>query len=105
MDQNGAYLGSLDGKENRRILPDVRSVAFAAGRLLLVGENTLVAKPFEAAMGQARGEALPVAEGLFIAIMNYAPVTVSEAGVLLYQSGGITLANNQMPGMIAAGNS
>ena len=37
---------------------------FAAGRLLFVRENTLVALPFDAASGQALGEVFPVAEGV-----------------------------------------
>ena len=39
-EQNGAYVGSLDGKENRRVLPDVSNAVFADGRLLFIRENT-----------------------------------------------------------------
>ena len=34
-EQNGVYLGSLDGKEDRRVLADESSVLFVAKRLLL----------------------------------------------------------------------
>jgi serine/threonine protein kinase len=92
--QNGVYLSSLDGKENRRILPDLSSVTLAAGRLLFIRENTLMGQPFDAASGQARGEAYPVAEGVsFITLPNFAPVTASEAGVLVYESGGEASGN------------
>jgi Tol biopolymer transport system component len=88
VDQRGVYLGSLDGKDSRRILPDVSSVVFATGLLLFVRDNVLMAQPFDAASGRLRGEAFPVAERVFKNILNHAPVTVSESGLLLYQSGG-----------------
>jgi Tol biopolymer transport system component len=95
VEQNGIYLSSLEGKENRRVLPDVTSVAFAAGRLLFIRENTLMAQRFDAASGQARGEVVPVAEGVsFLSTLN-TPFTVSETGVLLYASG-LSRGNNQM---------
>ncbi|HEV2199809.1 MAG TPA: protein kinase [Bryobacteraceae bacterium] len=88
-EQDGVYLSSLDGDENRRILPDYSSVVFAAGRLLFIRENTLMAQPFDAASGQMTGEVFPFAEGVFpIGNATYAPVTASETGVLLYEGGG-----------------
>jgi Tol biopolymer transport system component len=96
-EKNGVYLTSLDGKENRRILPDASSVAFAAGRLLFIRENTLMAQPFDAASRQIVGEAFPIVESVsFTTVANYAPVTVSETGVLMYESGGVAGGNNQM---------
>ena len=86
VDQRGVYLASLDGKESRRVLPDVSSVIFAAGRLLFVRENSLMAQPFDAASEQLRGEVLPVGEGVFKNGINYAPVTVSDTGMLIYLS-------------------
>src|SRR5262249_52777654 len=96
-EQNGVYLSSLDGKENRRVLPDVSSAVFAAGRLLFIRENTLMAQPFDAASGQIVGEVFPVAESVAFTtvVANYAQVTVSETGVLLYKSG-VAGGNNQM---------
>jgi Tol biopolymer transport system component len=85
---NGIYLGSLDGKENWRVLADESSAVFAAGRLLFIRENTLMAQPFDATSGHLTGEAFPVAEDVSSRISLYAPVTASETGVLLYQSGG-----------------
>jgi Tol biopolymer transport system component len=92
---NGVYLSSLDGKENRPVLlADVSSVVFGAGRLLLLREDTLVAQPFDAASGHAVGKVVPVAEGVSARVLSYAPVSVSETGVLLYESG--VAADNQM---------
>jgi hypothetical protein len=95
-DQNGIYLSSLDGTENRRVMPDVSSVVFAAGRMLLVRENMLMAQHFDSMSGQPVGEVFPVAEGFSTTtVIGYAPVTASETGLLLYESGG-DFSRNQM---------
>jgi Tol biopolymer transport system component/predicted Ser/Thr protein kinase len=94
-DQNGVYLSSLDGKENRRVLADVSSVVFAAGRLLFVREDILMAQTFDAASGQARGEVFPVAEHVLKRAVTYAWVSASETGVLLYLGDGGGALRNQ----------
>jgi hypothetical protein len=77
VNQNGVYLSSLDAKENRRVLADVSSVAFSAGRLLFIRKSTLLAQSFDVASGQTIGEALPVADGVsFANVAYYAPVTI-----------------------------
>jgi len=98
VEQDGIYVSSLDGKENRRLLADESSVLFAAGWLLFIRENTLMAQLFDPASRQIAGEVLPVAEGVSLTGNGrYAPVTASETGVLLYQSGGtVSGGNNQM---------
>jgi serine/threonine protein kinase len=86
--QNGVYLSSLDGKENRRVLADASSIAFAAGRLLFVREDVLMAQVFDVASGQTIDEAIPLAEDVsFTTYGGYVPVTASETGVLLFASG------------------
>ena len=46
-------------------------------------------QPFDAKSGQAAGEVFPVAEGVsFTSVNNFAPVTVSGNGLLLYGTGG-----------------
>jgi hypothetical protein len=97
VDESGVYLGSLDGKESRRALGDPSSVVFAAGRLLFIRGDTLMAQPFDGARGQTVGEVLSVAESVSFTIpsSSFAPVSVSETGVLVYQSGGWA-GNNQM---------
>jgi hypothetical protein len=87
-EQNGIHLSSLDRKEDRRVLANESSIGVAAGHLLFVRENTLMAQPFDAANGQTVGELVPVAEGVSLtSISGYAPVSVSETGMLLYESG------------------
>jgi serine/threonine protein kinase len=110
-ENNGIYLGSLDGSENRRVLGDVSSVVFAqvasgnrAGHLLFIRDNTLMAQPFDAVSAQLSGEASPIAEGVsFTSNGNtYAPVTASENGVLAYVTGA-TLLSNQIAWFDRAG--
>jgi serine/threonine protein kinase len=94
-EENGVYLSSLDGKENRKVLADASNVAYAAGRLLFIRGSTLMAQPFDVGSGQTVGQVLRVAESVSFTVGSYAPITVSETGVLLYVSGGV-LGNNQM---------
>jgi hypothetical protein len=93
-EQTGVYLGSLDDKENRRILSGVSRLApviFAAGRLLFVRENTLMALPFDATRGQTLGEAVPVADNV-VGLSS-----ASETGVLVYWRWGFaSTLNKQM---------
>ncbi len=93
-EQTGIHVGSLDQKgENRRILPDVSNAQFAPsersgqpGHLLFVRQNTLMAVPFDASSAQVSGDVFPLADGLGVSPLNaYAPITVSEKGVLLYE--------------------
>jgi serine/threonine protein kinase/Tol biopolymer transport system component len=102
-EQTGIYVGSLDGKENRRVLPDVSSVVFAppvqggrVGHVLFVREGTLMAALFDAGSAQVSGDVFPVAEGVTLTTdLNYVRDTVSENGMLLYQTGGDSGGTNQ----------
>jgi eukaryotic-like serine/threonine-protein kinase len=93
---NGIRVGSVDGGEDRRLLPDVSSFVFSppaaggrAGHILFVRENTLMAVPLEPASAKISGEVFPVAEEVFLSINGfYAPVTVSDNGILIYIAGG-----------------
>ncbi len=111
--QTGIYVASLDQKAdgdqrgdrpakgesnaNRRILPDASSVQFAPpqrsgqpGHLLFVRQNTLMAVPFDASSAQVSGAVVPLADGVGLTSTTfYAPVSVSENGVLLYQTSGV----------------
>jgi Tol biopolymer transport system component len=93
---NGIYLASLDGKENRRILVDPSGVVFApsapqsrVGHLLFLRDSNLMAQPFDAGTLQISGEVFPVADGVGLANgNNFAPLSVSDNGLLLYWTGG-----------------
>lgn len=90
---NGIYVSSLDGSENRRVLPDVSGVEFAparrgerTGHILFVRENTLMAVPFDPVRALTAGDVFPVADGVTLTTpSSYMPVTVSASGVLIYE--------------------
>jgi eukaryotic-like serine/threonine-protein kinase len=95
-ENNGIFVSSLDGAENRRVLADNSSVQFASsaaggrlGHLIFIRENTLMAQPFDGGNAQLSGDVFPVGEGVAFASVNYfAPVAASGNGVLLYWTGG-----------------
>ena len=98
----GIWVTSLDGRENRRVLPDASSALFApaargerTGRLLFVRENTLMSAPFDPANAQVLGDVVPVSDGIPLTLF-YLPVTVSDSGMLLYARGGSALGQNQI---------
>jgi eukaryotic-like serine/threonine-protein kinase len=90
---NGIYVSSLDGSDNRRVLPDVSGIEFAparhgerAGHILFLRENTLMAAPFDPISTEIAGDVFPVADGLsLVSPTSYLPVTVSASGVLIYE--------------------
>jgi dipeptidyl aminopeptidase/acylaminoacyl peptidase len=101
--QSGIFLGSLDGKENRRILMDTSGIAFAAGRILFIRDDTLVAQSIDVATGEPKGGVIPIASGVSkTANVDYAPVTASRTGLLVYQTGG-GLVHNQITWVDRAG--
>ncbi|HET8946625.1 MAG TPA: protein kinase [Candidatus Polarisedimenticolia bacterium] len=61
-EDNGIYLGSLDGGEPQRVVASKSSAAYADGQLFYVQGNTLVAQPFDAVAGRIAGPAVPTAE-------------------------------------------
>jgi serine/threonine protein kinase len=87
-EQNGVFLSSLDGKENRRVSADI-SGTFGSGWLLFIRENTLMAQPFDPANEQLKSEAFQVAEGVSLTNFYYTPASVSETGVLVYANSGM----------------
>ena len=103
-EKSGIYVSSLDGMENRRILPDPSSPVFApsptggrVGRILFVRETTLMAQPFDSASAQPAGDAFPVADGVTLTTeAAYLPVSVSDTGILLYEARGMTGSTNQI---------
>jgi serine/threonine protein kinase/Tol biopolymer transport system component len=85
-------LGSLDSEETRLVMRLNSRVVYASpGYLLYVREGTLLAHPFDAKTLSLTGEPTPIAER----IKNFSPTgsaafSVSENGVLAYQSGTVT---------------
>ncbi len=85
----GIYAASLDGKENKLVVREVSSVAFASGHLLFVREGTLMAQAFSAKRLETVGDAFPIAEQVqFDLGFSLAAFSASENGVLAYHAGG-----------------
>jgi Tol biopolymer transport system component len=87
-EQNGIYVASVDGRENRMLMPSDSNVALANGQLLYVQNGVLVAQPFDATRAQMTGDAVPVAEGILRNPGTWrAAFDVSRNGVLVYHGG------------------
>jgi Tol biopolymer transport system component len=61
-EDNGIYLGSLDGGEPVRLFSSKSSAVYADGYLFYVQGNALVTQRFDAAAGRVAGPAVPTAE-------------------------------------------
>jgi hypothetical protein len=90
------YVGSLDSKMTRRLMPADSNAVFARpGYLLFLREGTLVALPFSEKRLQWTGEPIRIAERVRGSDGQYAAsFDASEAGVLVYGSG--STANQQL---------
>jgi len=79
--------GSLDSKEDRRILPGYSGVAYASGYLLFAREGNLFAQRFDAGKLGLFGEPQPLAQQLrdLGPFLRMATFSVSDNGVLIYE--------------------
>jgi eukaryotic-like serine/threonine-protein kinase len=110
----GIWVSSLDGRENRRVLPDASGAVFASstpgertGHLLFVRENTLMSAPFDPVSAQISGDVVPVSDGVSLSSVTgaYLPATVSDNGVLLYAVTGSAGGQSQFGWFDRAGKS
>jgi len=92
IDKNdGIYMGSLDGKEDHLVMRGYTNVAYAAGRLLFMRDNTLLAQPFDPKTGTLHGEAERLTDDVLADQTTWrAQFDASGSGVLTYASGGLT---------------
>ncbi len=82
------YVGSLDGKVNKKLLPVSFSVQYSAGHILFVRESTLMAQPFDSKRLELTGDAFPIAEQILtFAGFGLSAISASEDGVLAYRTG------------------
>jgi DNA-binding winged helix-turn-helix (wHTH) protein/Tol biopolymer transport system component len=87
--ENGAvYLGSLDSKETRMLIPVASNVVYVPPGFLIFGRgHTLLAQRFDARKLQLRGEPFPVVGDVErLQDDNYSLFSASENGVLAYIS-------------------
>jgi eukaryotic-like serine/threonine-protein kinase len=98
-DAAGVYVGSLDGGEPVRLLPDFTNALYAArpggrGLLVFLRDRTLTAQRFDPNALKTEGDMFPLAEGVDFgnAVLNtFGAFTVSGNGTLAYQIGGTAL--------------
>ncbi len=81
-------VGSLDGTVYRRLIPAKSNAAYAAGHILFMRGNTLMARPFDAGRLELTGDAFPIAENVaYNDQFSRGSFTVSTNGMLIYQGG------------------
>lgn len=90
VENTGVYIGSLDSKETRQLLPNVLSAVYASpGFLLFLRNETLMAQPFDPNALKLTGEQVPIGEQVaFNSGLGRGSFSVSENGVLAFRTGG-----------------
>ncbi|MEO8592325.1 MAG: protein kinase [Candidatus Solibacter sp.] len=93
-ENSAIYLGSLDGKEKKRLIGTTTSFRYLppsangeSGQLLFLREGTLMAQPFNTRTFELSGDALPGAEHVG-SRLSYGFFTVSPSGALAWRTGG-----------------
>ncbi len=86
---NAVYFASLDGGENRMLFRSQSNAIYAAGYVLFIRGDQLMAQPFDPARGTLSGEARSVARG----VMNdpttwHLDASATNEGLLVFGSGG-----------------
>jgi len=85
-EEDGIYVGSLDGKETKRLGIGKSNVVFASGFLLFLRENSLMAQRFDPDKLELSGEAMPIAEPVEYDLgYNRAVFSASENGLVVFQ--------------------
>jgi len=73
-DERGVYVSSIDSGDRKRIVATGHNAAYAAGYLLYLSGDALVAQPFNLDTFTLHGDAFPVAESI-------APIRAPEPGI------------------------
>jgi Tol biopolymer transport system component len=80
-------LGKLESKTGRELFPCDSRVQYAPpGFLIFSRSGTLVAQPFNASSGKAKGDPIPIAEEVVTNGVGGADFSVSSTGVLAYSN-------------------
>jgi serine/threonine protein kinase len=89
------YLASLDGSINRIILNARTNIAYANNYVLYSHDNTLMVRHFDMGNLDFSSDARPIAENLkYSTVFSRGAFTVSQNGLLIYQSGISTSGQN-----------
>ncbi len=85
-EEDGLYVGSLDGKQGKRLSMGKSNAVYSSGFLLYLREKTLMAQRFDPGKLEFSGEATPVAEPVEYDLgYNRAVFSASENGMVVYQ--------------------
>lgn len=94
-EQQGVYVGSLDGKIKKRLLPLDTAAAYASpGYLLYLDGYALLAQAFETERLEVSGQPFVLAERVGHSSVGYSSMSVSGSGMLAYS--GPTLRPGRM---------
>jgi eukaryotic-like serine/threonine-protein kinase len=94
----GTFVGSLESTERIRLPGDFGNAVYARGRILFVRESTLMAQPFDEQGLALTGEPVPIADQIETSATSI-PIgsfSVSQTGVLAYQTGASALGGVQL---------
>ncbi len=81
-------IGTLDSSENKVLLHASSNSVYVSGHIFFLREQSLMAQPFDVKSLEFTGDAFPVAEQVsYYTDRNKANFTLSENGVLAYQTG------------------
>jgi eukaryotic-like serine/threonine-protein kinase len=84
----GVFWASLDGKDNKFLLHTLSNAIYAAGYLLFVRENALMAQRFNPSSGVLEGEAMVLNDDVQVdGSVWRGTFTASDNGTLIYQPG------------------
>jgi len=90
-EDRGIYAGSLDSPQITFVVQSEYKGAYAAGHLLFVRGNELVAQPFDVTRLALSGAAVHVADGVWAAAgAGQASFSVSEAGTVAYVNASVS---------------
>ena len=90
IETTGTYVGSLDSKDTKQLMPSVVSVAYAPPGFLLFWRNeTLLAQPFDFNELKLTGEQVPIADHVaYNPGLGRGAFSVSDNGILVFRAGG-----------------
>ncbi|MBI3047872.1 MAG: PD40 domain-containing protein [Acidobacteria bacterium] len=96
---NGIYVASLDSTERRLLVPGGSNAMYARGHLFYLQQQMLRAQPFDPERLEFAGEAVTIAEQVVTGGGSgiRGAFTVSETGILLYQTGAAEIGGNADP--------
>jgi hypothetical protein len=84
-DQTGVYVGSLDGKTKKLLIPGYTTALYVpSGYVLFLDGDTLIGQPFDAERLELRGQALPLEGGIGRSSIGTGSYSVSATGTLAY---------------------